>query len=58
MQFEEEHPVFTDVQRRVFWKVINARNDAVHVQPDLAPEPRMPRLMTAGLLPAILPSEL
>jgi len=55
MQYEEAHPFLTEAQRKQFWEVINWRNDAVHVQPDIAPDPGLAFVKTAGLLSVILP---
>jgi hypothetical protein len=54
MDFEGDHPIFDDKGRDAFWQVINARNDAVHVQPDLA-DPTKPLVYTAKLLSVMLP---
>ena len=55
MQYEESHSFLSEDQRKQFWEVINWRNDAVHVQPDIAPEPAVAFIKTASLLSAILP---
>ncbi len=57
MIFEEAHPFLDDESRKMFWSVVNWRNDAVHVQPDVAPEPERPLMYTAILLAQILPRE-
>ena len=55
MQYEEDHPVFAEKDRARFWQIVNWRNDAVHVQPDISPKPAEPLLFTAQLLGVILP---
>jgi len=53
--FEATNQFFTSEQREMFWEVVRWRNDAAHVQPDLAPPPEQPLVFTASLLPLILP---
>jgi hypothetical protein len=55
MDHEAKNPFLSDDHRKMFWEVITWRNDAVHVQPDLAPLPEKPVLFTANLLSVILP---
>lgn len=55
MHYEIDHPFLNVDQREMFWKVLNWRNDAVHVQPDLTPSPDQPLVFTANLLGVILP---
>ena len=57
MQFEEKtERVLRDDQRKTLWELVRARNDAIHVQPELASDPSRALLLTAWLLPAILPN--
>ena len=58
MEYETMDPFLDAEQRDRFWNVINWRNDAVHVQPDLSPDPALPLLHTSKLLGAILPRSL
>lgn len=58
MKYEGQFPVLSESERNAFWQVIAWRNDAVHVQPDLAPPPVRPILFTALLLPLILPRQI
>jgi hypothetical protein len=39
MQYEEKHPIFNKQQRSPFWELVNARNNAVHVHPELGIDP-------------------
>lgn len=55
MQYEEDHPFLTHAQRQEFLEVVNWRNDAVHVQPDIAPSASAAIIKTASLLAVILP---
>lgn len=55
MHYEERHPVLGPDLRMQLQDVVNWRNDALHVQPDLAPDPAVTLLMTAQLLGALLP---
>jgi hypothetical protein len=57
MQFEESHPFLNEALRNELWQVVNWRNDAVHVQPDLGPQPGLPLLFAGHLLGAILPRD-
>jgi hypothetical protein len=55
MKVEPDLGVFTEQERELFWKVVNGRNDAVHVQPDIGPEPVLTLWLTAALLGKIRP---
>jgi hypothetical protein len=55
MQYEEDHPLLDRQERQQFWQIINWRNDAVHVQPDLGPDAAQALLLTSWLLGKILP---
>jgi hypothetical protein len=55
MKLEDELGILTEDLRRTFWSVVNARNDAVHVQPDIGPDIPMTLWFTAALLGAIRP---
>lgn len=55
MQIEEQRQLLSSDHRDGFWEVVNWRNDAVHVQPDIGPKPELALLMTAAILGAILP---
>jgi hypothetical protein len=55
MHYEEDHPVLAEKDRARFWQIVNWRNDAMHVQPDIGPKPAEPLLFTARLLGLILP---
>lgn len=55
MSYEERHPLLDERHRELFWKVVNWRNDAVHVQPDMGPDPSEPLLTTALVLGVLLP---
>jgi hypothetical protein len=55
MAFELKHPILSDAQRNLIWRVASWGNDAIRVQPDIGPEPDMPLLAAASLLGAILP---
>ncbi len=55
MKVEQELNILDDRFRSMFWEVVNARNDAVHVQPDIGPDPATTLLRTAGLLGEIHP---
>ncbi len=55
LEFEQDHQMFEEKEREIFWEVVNARNNAVHTQPDLSPEPARSLLFTAKLLSVILP---
>lgn len=55
MQYEEAKPFLTDELRKQVWQVVNWRNDSVHVQPDIGPDPGLAIITTANLLRAILP---
>jgi hypothetical protein len=54
--FEEAHPVLTDSQRTVARQLIQWRNDAVHVQPDIGPSPDRALVSLAVVLPGLVPS--
>jgi hypothetical protein len=55
MRVEEEKQLLTTGQRDTFWEIVNWRNDAVHVQPDIGPKPDLALIMTAVVLSALLP---
>jgi len=55
MAFEEHSPIFRDDERRQLRQLITWRNDAIHIQPDLAPRPAAAILNTAIVLGAIVP---
>lgn len=57
MKLEKVEPVFTAEQRAKAWEIINSRNDAVHVHPELPISPAAALIFTAWLLPAILPGD-
>jgi len=57
MKVEAEMEVLSDEERARFWKVVNWRNDVVHVQPDIVPDPATVVLEVASLLARILPRE-
>ena len=56
MKHEREHPIFTDEARAQFWEIVNWRNDAVHVQIDVGPQPERVLILTAAVLGLILPA--
>ena len=56
IHYEERHPVLSAELRKQLRNIANWRNDAVHVQPDVGPDPALVLLMTAQLLGAILPA--
>ena len=55
MKVEEELDILDPEDREQFWWIVNQRNDAVHVQPDLSPEPDAILFQTAWLLGRINP---
>jgi hypothetical protein len=55
MEYEKEHRVLTDDQREAFWRVVNARNDVVHVDPELGLTSKDALALTAILLSVLLP---
>lgn len=55
MKLEEQRKILSPDMRKQFWKIVNWRNDAVHVQPDIGPEPYKALILTAAVLGAILP---
>jgi hypothetical protein len=57
MQVERDLNLLSDEERMRFWKVLNWRNDVVHVQPDIVPDPASVVLEVARLLARVLPRE-
>jgi hypothetical protein len=55
MRLEQQRNLLSPEMRKLFWEVVNWRNDAVHVQPDIGPEPQKALVFTAAVLGAILP---
>lgn len=58
MEYETQHSFLSDEQRKEFWRIVNWRNDAVHVQLDMGPTAGLPLLLTANLLGRILPRDI
>jgi hypothetical protein len=55
MTVEEQRQLLTTGQRESFWEIVNWRNDAAHVQPDIGPKPDLALIMTAAVLGSLLP---
>jgi hypothetical protein len=55
MTFAKSNELLSQKERDLFWQIVNWRNNAVHVQPDIGPEPEHALLMTALLLGKLLP---
>jgi hypothetical protein len=57
MRHEKENPIFTESQRAAAVQLVNWRNDAVHVQPDVTPSADRALMNLAVILPIIFPGE-
>lgn len=55
LKYEEEKPVLTAEQRKSVADLVNWRNDAVHVQPDVGPKPLDAVVALTIVLPILLP---
>lgn len=53
LKYARDRHILTGKQFRYCKQVMTWRNDAVHVQPDIGPNPEQPLLLLAFLLPAI-----
>jgi hypothetical protein len=55
LAFERRQQVLLEEHRDLITKLLSWRNDAVHVQPDIGPDPQLSLLYLAVLLHALLP---
>lgn len=57
MRYEEKNPVFSKEEREQAVSILRARNDAVHVQPDVIPDPLQILVALAFVLRKLLPNQ-